>query len=850
MAVIKMIKNPPKSRRSLRAAINYIKQPAKTRPDLVGGKDCDWELAFHDFSEVKAKFQKEDGIQAKHMVMSFGVDDNVSVELAKQLADELLTDKVFDGFQVLYAVHQDRDHIHTHFLINSVNMETGKRWHQTAVDLRNIKQHSNELCRQYGLSEIEIRKEEGSMSPAEYHNRFESWKYELYLTAVNTAHRSASQEDFTRIMQTLGYGVKWENDKKYITFTTPDGKKCRNRKMYPRYKFTKEALEKQFNSNAKNFGAEELKVAQERFISMVHKAADKKYPLSHLVEQEEAAVNLEGMQYQDWYENNREFMLDDDKYDTYKSLGYAMKYAVSSEDFVTRLNKMGMDAVLDTKSDVSVFVSKQGVEYDSTELYQGENYTPSALNECFARNAEIKNFKDAFWKSIKGGIDIEIFNEDRSWYTVKSKLQEAFQNNLAEEGYILERENQEYTFRSVDGKVIDTEQLNMDFTELFRRNQISTFLMYHKWTTENLEEFLASLEENGCEIKQLGDEITYCIDGQEYKSKNLNAGELEKYFAHKAEVRRCRDAIWKAMKSGMNMEKFNANSSWDAVSQALGKKSFEKALAKEGYTLEYETHEYTLRDNDGNITDTRTVDKYTFIDKDGKALNSDELRINLDEMLKENSIVTFLLYHKWTAESFEDFLRALQEDGCIIRRLDSEITYIVDGQEYTDEQFNASELEEYFGMRQDRHELRDVLWQVSHCATSKEDFIEKMSELDYTVHWSDEEGIEFIVPSGRRFVNKDYIELHDEEDIQQYILEDEELTSAALEECFEQNIINNRFDMLCNMMHIMRNHEIAPLTSANIGRDLTGEKLRDFLYHFEKGGASRYNKNLDHDMSM
>lgn len=68
MAIIKMVKNPPKSKNSLRKAINYITQPAKTNPELVGGLNCDWERAYEEFIDTKAEFDKEDGIQAKHMV--------------------------------------------------------------------------------------------------------------------------------------------------------------------------------------------------------------------------------------------------------------------------------------------------------------------------------------------------------------------------------------------------------------------------------------------------------------------------------------------------------------------------------------------------------------------------------------------------------------------------------------------------------------------------------------------------------------------------------------------------------------------------------------------------------------
>ena len=138
MAIIKMIKNPPKTKSNLKKLMNYITQPAKTRPDLVGGFNCDWEQAFNEFNDVKMEFDKEDGIQARHMVMSFDVNDDVTVELAKQIGDELLQHKLFENFQVVYAVHKDKDHIHCHLVTNSVSYEDGKKLHTTKKDLERM----------------------------------------------------------------------------------------------------------------------------------------------------------------------------------------------------------------------------------------------------------------------------------------------------------------------------------------------------------------------------------------------------------------------------------------------------------------------------------------------------------------------------------------------------------------------------------------------------------------------------------------------------------------------------------------------------------------------------------------
>ena len=92
------------------------------------------------------------------------------------------------------------------------------------------------------------------------------------------------------------------------------------------------------------------------------------------------------MKYEKWYDRNREYLIDDDKYDVYKSLGYALKYSTSRDEFVSKLNKNGMNAEFDDETNITVFESKQGIEYGNYEMYQGEKYSPSELEKVFVKN--------------------------------------------------------------------------------------------------------------------------------------------------------------------------------------------------------------------------------------------------------------------------------------------------------------------------------------------------------------------------------------------------------------------------------------------------------------------------------
>ena len=92
--------------------------------------------------------------------------------------------------------------------MNSVNMENGKKVHQTADDLARVKEYSNQLCREYGLSETEAKSSFGSMP---------KWKDLLRRKAYSVACRTSCKEDFIYEMEMHGYKVDWQEGHKYIT---------------------------------------------------------------------------------------------------------------------------------------------------------------------------------------------------------------------------------------------------------------------------------------------------------------------------------------------------------------------------------------------------------------------------------------------------------------------------------------------------------------------------------------------------------------------------------------------------------------------------------------------------------
>lgn len=256
MAIIHFI-NRPKSQTSdgLFFVLRYTMQDKKTVTEdgvkHVSGVNCIPQSAYTEFNNTKKLFGKTEGRQYYHFVQSFSVDENISPETAHEIALRFAEEtEKFKGFEIVVSTHCDRDHIHSHFVMNSVNSETGKKFHITEREIEMLMQASDNICREYGLSVIEPKpKSERAkpMSDREYRSavKGESWKIQLEAVISNAMKTAASREHFIWLLESEGYKVKWTDARKNITYTTPDGKLCRDSKLHLQ-KFLKENMEYEF----------------------------------------------------------------------------------------------------------------------------------------------------------------------------------------------------------------------------------------------------------------------------------------------------------------------------------------------------------------------------------------------------------------------------------------------------------------------------------------------------------------------------------------------------------------------------------------------------------------------------
>ena len=241
MAIIEAIS----SKANIKRIINYITQDKKTNANLITGKDCLAESCLEEMLYTKNIYHKNSGRQYIHIIQSFDPKDSLSAKQVHNIGTKLAS--TFNGFQVLVATHIDKNHLHNHLVINSVSFENGYKIQMSKKDLQYIKDYSDKLCLEIGASVIPKKEKTNYIKRNEYRvaEQGKSWKFKLMNTIDLSLAESNCKDDFIKNMNKLGYQVNWTDTRKYITYTTPEGYKCRDNKLYDE-KYSKGAMENEF----------------------------------------------------------------------------------------------------------------------------------------------------------------------------------------------------------------------------------------------------------------------------------------------------------------------------------------------------------------------------------------------------------------------------------------------------------------------------------------------------------------------------------------------------------------------------------------------------------------------------
>ena len=209
---------------TVQKALKYICNPEKTDGQiLIDSFACGIETSHYDFMEALSKSSGVGNKQAFHLIQSFApgeVDFDTAHQVGIELADKLLENK----YSYVIATHIDKEHCHNHIIFCAVDNVEHKKYNDCKRTYRHIRNLSDELCREHGLSVIIPAGQKGKT-----HYEWQmaksgtSWKAQMKSDMDNAIREAHSYEDFISWMQTKGYEIKGEtfgdNALKYLSFS-------------------------------------------------------------------------------------------------------------------------------------------------------------------------------------------------------------------------------------------------------------------------------------------------------------------------------------------------------------------------------------------------------------------------------------------------------------------------------------------------------------------------------------------------------------------------------------------------------------------------------------------------------
>lgn len=252
---------------NLKQSINYIINPEKTinkdygknsysyleientennykseKVCYVSSINCSERNPYEDMLFTKEEYGKTNGILAFHGYQSFKegeVTSDIAHEIGVKFAEEM-----FKDFEVVVATHQNTNHIHNHFIVNSVSFKTGKKYNNNRTNLAKLRHISDSLCAEYGLSTLN----EDIGYKNTYKNKVLSDDYYRILKEDldNVINYSVTLKQLFERMRNLGYKVYSLNG--IITIYRDDEDKVRIENVFGK-EYSKDRLNEKLYSS-------------------------------------------------------------------------------------------------------------------------------------------------------------------------------------------------------------------------------------------------------------------------------------------------------------------------------------------------------------------------------------------------------------------------------------------------------------------------------------------------------------------------------------------------------------------------------------------------------------------------
>lgn len=201
---------------SIRQVMTYTTNPDKTEKQFyTTGINCEVKDAVKQMQFVKTIYGKENGILAFHAYQSFN-EGEVTPGIAHEIGVKLANEMWGDGFQVVVSTHLNTQHLHNHFVINSVSFKDGKKYYSNLTNTALLRKTSDEICEEYGLS---VLKEKTCKSGINFENFYkksmrDSDYYKFVKEDIDYAIKhSYTLKQFQQMLVSMGYNYYYRADK-------------------------------------------------------------------------------------------------------------------------------------------------------------------------------------------------------------------------------------------------------------------------------------------------------------------------------------------------------------------------------------------------------------------------------------------------------------------------------------------------------------------------------------------------------------------------------------------------------------------------------------------------------------
>lgn len=273
IAILKAINSKSTGTGSSKGLEDYLNKEKA----LKTGIDCDCDNWSSDFRLTKAVFDNLEGRQYKHFTQAFEKESSLSQEEVHKAGIDLVKMcKQFEGFQAVVITHNDKEHLHNHIVINSVNSETGKKFRMSNSELKTLKKNmDNYLKKEFNLEPTKAKDGIVKTQDTKTHQAikralesdYESFTLTLAKDIKKSLDESTTQEDLKANLEKKDIKMDVSESHNTIMFVDKNKKKVSSKKLNQIFgvEFDKESLEKTLENNvkikelSKDTGLEELK---------------------------------------------------------------------------------------------------------------------------------------------------------------------------------------------------------------------------------------------------------------------------------------------------------------------------------------------------------------------------------------------------------------------------------------------------------------------------------------------------------------------------------------------------------------------------------------------------------------